>query len=176
MELNAAELGRLSGFAELLLKYALDVAAGIVILLVWQFRSYRRTAIILLTIPLVLVGATGGLFLFQAKFGFMVILGLFSLAGIIINNAIVLIDRIEEERGQGSPVDKAVVDAATARFRPILITTLTTVLGLVPLIWSHDPLFYAMASAMAVGLAVGTVLTLGVVPVLYSLLFGFRRA
>ncbi len=150
--------------------------AGIVILLVWQFRSYRRTAIILLTIPLVLVGATGGLFLFQAKFGFMVILGLFSLAGIIINNAIVLIDRIEEERGQGSPVDKAVVDAAAARFRPILITTLTTVLGLVPLIWSHDPLFYAMAAAMAVGLAVGTVLTLGVVPVLYSLFFGFRRA
>ena len=143
----------------------------IVILLVWQFNSFRRPAIILLTIPLVFIGVVIGLLVMKATFGFMVILGLLSLAGIIINNGIVLIDRIDIERNSGMDAYDAVVAAALARFRPILMTTLTTVLGLMPLIVSRDPLFYGMASAIAFGLAVGTVLTLGVVPILYTLFF-----
>lgn len=96
---------------------------------------------------------------------------MFSLAGIIINNGIVLIERIDFEPAQGRPGFDAVLTACPARFRPILMTTLTTILGLLPLIASRDPLFYGMASAIASGLAAGTVLTLGVVPVLYTLLF-----
>ncbi|MEM9304852.1 MAG: efflux RND transporter permease subunit, partial [Pseudomonadota bacterium] len=94
-----------------------------------------------------------------------------SLAGIIVNNAIVLIDRIEIEEASGlSPYD-AVIKACVMRLRPIVMTTITTVLGLLPLILSKDPLFYGMSNAMAFGLAVGTILTLGVVPVLYALLY-----
>ncbi len=147
----------------------------IILLLVWQFNSFRRPAIILMTIPLVLVGATIGLFAMQALFGFMVILGFFSLAGIIINNGIVLIDRIDLERENGREPYDALVTACLARLQPILITSLTTVLGLLPLIISQDPLFYAMASAMAFGLAVGTVLTLAVVPTLYAIFFNIHR-
>ena len=145
--------------------------ALIAVLLVWQFNSFRRPLIILATIPLVLIGAVSGLLVLNALFGFMVMLGLFSLAGIIINNGIVLIERIGEEEADGKPPHRAIVDACLARLRPILITSLTTILGLLPLILSRDPLFYAMASAMAFGLAVGTVLTLGFVPALYAVMY-----
>jgi len=141
----------------------------IAVLLVWQFNSFRRASIILITIPLTFIGAVIGLLVMNAPFGFMVILGLLSLAGIIINNGIVLLDRIEIEVNSGKSIYEAIIGAAIARFRPILMTTLTTMLGLLPLILSKDPLFYGMACVIAFGLLVGTVLTLVVVPVLYSL-------
>ncbi|MEP3245760.1 MAG: efflux RND transporter permease subunit [Sneathiella sp.] len=154
----------------------LPICVGLIVfLLVWQFNSFRRPAIILLTIPLILVGATLGLLTLQALFGFMVILGLFSLAGIIINNGIVLIDRIDHAREEGQEPYDALISACLARLQPILITSLTTVLGLLPLILSKDPLFYAMASAMAFGLAVGTVLTLAFVPALYAIFFNIQK-
>jgi multidrug efflux pump subunit AcrB len=144
----------------------------IVLLLVIQFRSYRRPAIILLTIPLILIGAVVGLYALQADFGFMPLLGMYALAGIIVNNAIVLIDRIDIERGE-TPDDEfdAIIRASVRRFRPILMTTLTTLAGLSPLIIAQDVLFYGMAAVISGGLLVGTVLTLGVVPVLYSYFF-----
>ena len=147
---------------------------GIVILLVGQFNSMRKGGIILSTIPLILIGGTLGLLVMNAPYGFMVLLGFFSLAGILINNGIVLIDRIqiEEEAGR-EPLD-AVVAACLARLRPILMTTLTTVLGLVPLILFGGALFYGMASVIAFGLIVGTVLTLGFVPVMYTLLYRIK--
>jgi len=147
---------------------------GIVVLLVGQFNSMRKGGIILSTIPLILIGGTAGLLIMNAPYGFMVLLGFFSLAGILINNGIVLIDRIqiEEEAGR-EPLD-AVVTACLARLRPILMTTLTTVLGLVPLILFGGALFYGMASVIAFGLIVGTVLTLGFVPVLYTLLYRIK--
>jgi hypothetical protein len=144
--------------------------ALVIVLLVMQFNSFRKVSIIVMTIPLVFVGVVIGLLTMQALLGFMVTLGLFSLAGIIINNGIVLIDRIDLEIDSDSDRYEALIRAAESRFRPIMITMLTTVLGLLPLIWSQDPLFYGMASAIAFGLAVGTLFTLGVVPVLYSLL------
>ena len=144
---------------------------GIFVLLVWQFNSFRRTTIILLTVPLSLIGGVLGLIVMNSVFGFMTILGIFSLAGIIINNGIVLIDRIDSEIANGREPYDAVIMAALARFRPILMSTLTTILGLLPLILSRDPLFYGMASLIAFGLLIGTVLTLGIVPVLYTLFF-----
>ncbi len=149
---------------------------GIVILLVGQFNSIRKGGIIIASIPLILIGGTAGLLIMNAPYGFMVLLGFFSLAGILINNGIVLIDRIQTEEASGRDLGDAIVVACLSRLRPILMTTLTTVLGLVPLILFGGALFYGMASVIAFGLIVGTVLTLGFVPVLYSLLFQFRGA
>lgn len=144
---------------------------AIVVLLVWQFDSFRRTAIILLTIPLVLLGASLGLNLTAAKLDFNAMLGLFALAGIIVNNAIVLIERIDEERRGGLEIDAALVAAGRARLRPIVMTTLTTVVGLVPLCLLGGELWFAMTIVMMFGLSLGTIATLGVVPALYAALF-----
>lgn len=144
---------------------------GIVVLLIWQFNSFRRPLIILLTLPLAFTGAFLGLLVMAAPFDFFSILGLFSLGGVIINNGIVMIDRIDSVRGAGVDAYNAVIQSAVSRLRPIIMATVTTVLGVTPLIVWHDPLFYSLAIIMAFGLAFGTVLTLGVVPVLYALLF-----
>ncbi len=144
---------------------------AIVVLLVGQFNSIRRGGIILLTIPLILIGGVVGLVVMHAAYGFMVLLGFYSLAGIVINNGIVLIDRIETERAGGGKALQAITNACLARLRPILMTTLTTVLGLIPLIVSGGALFYGMASVIAFGLIFATVFTLGFVPVLYSYFF-----
>ncbi|WP_157018695.1 efflux RND transporter permease subunit [Mesorhizobium xinjiangense] len=142
------------------------------LLLIAQFNSFRRPLIIVASIPLLIVGAAIGLHVMRADFGFMVILGILSLAGIIINNAIVLIDRIDVERLEAKSSDmEAIVTASARRLRPILMTTVTTILGLLPLILTRDPLFYGMASVIAFGLGIGTVMTLGVTPVFYSLFF-----
>ncbi|MDJ0851397.1 MAG: efflux RND transporter permease subunit [Myxococcota bacterium] len=145
--------------------------AAIALLLVWQFNSVRRPLIIFLTIPLALIGAVAGLLLTGAPFGFMATLGLLSLAGIIINNAIVLIDRIDFEIAAGEDPHRAIVHSSMKRLRPILMTTLTTIFGLMPLMLFGGELWYGMAVVIAAGLGGGTVLTLGVVPVLYALLF-----
>ncbi len=152
-------------------------AAGLIILLllVGQFNSVRRTAIVLFTIPLGLIGVVAGLLLAQSYFGFMTLLGIIALAGVIINNAIVLLDRIGIEiRDNGLEPPAAVVEAAQGRFRPILLTTATTVAGLLPLWFGGGPMWEPMAIAIIFGLLGATTLTLGVVPVLYSLLFRVR--
>ncbi|MBF7072054.1 efflux RND transporter permease subunit [Glaciecola sp. MH2013] len=145
--------------------------AVIMLILIAQFNSLRRAGIVIMTVPLILIGAVVGLLAVQANFGFMVILGLYALAGIIVNNAIVLIDRIDIERKENDDQYQALVHACMRRLRPIVMSTVTTILGLLPLIIGQDALFFGMATALAFGLAIGTLLTLGVVPVLYSLLF-----
>jgi multidrug efflux pump subunit AcrB len=147
----------------------------ILILLVTLFNSYRRPVIIMLTAPLIIIGVVIGLFVMRATFGFMEILGIYALAGIIMNNAIVLINRFDIERADPDKSDfDAIVSASMRRLRPILMTMGTTVIGLMPLIIGRDALFYGMSSVIAFGLAVGTILTLGVTPVLYSLFFRIR--
>ena len=148
--------------------------AGLIILLllVVQFNSVRRTAIILLTIPLGLIGVVIGLLVAQSYFGFMTLLGIIALAGIVINNAIVLIDRIGIETDQnGLEPPWAIVEAAQRQFRPILLTAATTAAGLLPLWFGGGPMWEPMAIAIIFGLIFATVLTLGVVPILYSLFF-----
>jgi multidrug efflux pump subunit AcrB len=142
----------------------------IIVLLVAQFNGFARPGIILATIPLILIGVAIGLHAMGANFGFMPILGIYALAGITVNTAIVLIDRVDIERAQGRDPFEAIVVAAGTRLQPVIMTTVTTILGLLPLIVFQDALFFGMASVMAFGLGVATVLTLGVVPVLYSLL------
>ena len=146
----------------------------ILALLVAQFNSVRRTLIILFTIPLALVGVVIGLLITQSYWGFMTLLGMLSLAGIVINNAIVLIDRIGIEVRNGLAPPQAVIEAAQRRLRPILLTTVTTVGGLIPLWLGGGPMWESMAIAIIFGLIFATLLTLGVVPVLYALLFRVR--
>ncbi len=144
----------------------------ILLLLVAQFNSIRRPIIILTTIPLGLIGVTFGLLVANSTFGFFTILGLISLSGIIINNAIVLLDRIAIEIDKyGRSQSDAVFYAAQQRLRPILLTTATTVLGMTPLLWGGTAMFMPMAITIIFGLAFATALTLLVVPVLYTLLF-----
>lgn len=159
-----------------LFAYLPHCAAGILVLLVWQFNSFRRPAVILLTIPLIMIGAASGLLLTGAFLDFNAMLGLLSLGGIIINNGIVMIERVDLERAEGKSVEEAVVASALVRARPIIMTTLTTILGLMPLMLFGGELWFAMTIVIMFGLAAGTVLTLGVVPVLYSLFFDFARS
>lgn len=149
--------------------------AIMILLLLLQFNSLRRPAIILMTIPLSLIGASTGLLIMDAYFTFPAMLGIFSLAGIIINNGIVLIDCIEQNREEGSHITDAIIAACSERLRPIVMTTLTTILGLLPLALSGGEFWYSMSIVMIFGMAVGTVLTLGVVPVLYSLMFAEKE-
>lgn len=144
---------------------------GIIILLVLQFNSFRRPAIIMLTIPLVVIGAVMGLMVSGAFFSFTALLGIYSLVGIIVNNGIVLIDKIDLERSTGTTIQESIINACLARMRPILMTTLTTILGLIPMALFGGEMWFPMAVVIMGGLAVGSILTLGFVPVLYSLFF-----
>ena len=126
----------------------------------------------LLTIPLGLIGVVAGLLVLQSTFGFFTFLGIVSLAGIVINNAIVLLDRIKlEMETNGLEENAAVLQAAQQRARPILLTTATTVGGMLPLWLGGGPMFESMAIAILFGLLFATLVTLFLVPVLYSALF-----
>lgn len=147
----------------------------IVMLLVAQFNSIRRPFIILATIPLGFIGVIIGLLLARLYFGFMTLLGIISLSGIVINNAIVLLERIKLEiEENGLEENRAIIEAGQRRFRPILLTTATTVFGMLPLYLGGGAMWEPMAMAIIAGLIFSTALTLGVIPVLYALLFGIR--
>jgi multidrug efflux pump subunit AcrB len=163
---NSSEAqGRL--FANVPLAFAL-----MFLVLIWQFDSFRKPLMIVLTIPLVFFGVSLSLLIMPgANFSFMGILGLLALSGIVINNAIVLIDRIDIERANGRDLHSALIEAGVRRFQPIVMTTCTTALGLLPIILSRDVLFYDMAVVIAGGLIVGTVLTLVVIPCLFAMFF-----
>lgn len=140
-----------------------------------EFNSFRRVAIVLATVPLAAVGVVPGLLLSGEAFGFMSVLGVFSLVGIVVNNAIVLIDRVERRRAEGAALEEALEDAVVRRTRPILLTMATTVAGLLPLALSETSLWPPLAWAMISGLIASTFLTLLVVPALYKVLFSIGR-
>ena len=149
--------------------------AGMIILivLVSQFNSIRKASIVLLTIPLGLVGVIIGLLVGQSYFGFMTLLGIISLAGIVINNAIVLLERIQIELNRGLAIIEAIVESCLQRARPIVLTTATTVLGLIPLYLGGGAMWEPMAIAIMAGLLISTIFTLGVIPVVYLALYSF---
>lgn len=144
----------------------------IVLLLIIQFNSFRKTVMVLMTIPLGLIGVTIGLLVFQKPFGFMPFLGLISLAGIVINNAIVLLDRIDFENiHEKKSIEDSIIIACLQRFRPILLATFTTVLGLLPLYLSGGAMWEGMAISIMFGLLFGTLITLILIPCMYSVLY-----
>ncbi|MCG8670096.1 MAG: efflux RND transporter permease subunit [Pseudomonadales bacterium] len=165
-----------SGKANESIAEKLPIAGFIIcILLMGQFNCIRRTVIILLTIPLALIGVSFGLLAAKSYFGFMTFLGVISLAGIVINNAIVLLDRMNQEHDDfGHSWQEAVINACQSRFRPILLTTFTTVLGLIPLWLGGGPMWEPMAVTIIFGLLVSTVLTLLVIPLIFSIFFGIK--
>lgn len=153
-------------------KYLPLSAFIIVLLLIIQFNSARKMAMVVMTIPLAVIGVVIGLLVFREPFGFMPFLGVISLAGIVINNAIVLLDRIQIEQTELKRSEQdAVIMACLQRFRPIMLATFTTVFGLLPLYLSGGEMWEGMAIGIMVGLLFGTVITLVFIPSLYSILF-----
>jgi multidrug efflux pump subunit AcrB len=139
------------------------------LVLVIQYNSILKPLVVLMTVPLALIGVLTGLWVTGWAMGFMAMLGVLALGGIVINNAIVLIDFIEDALAKGVPLRQAVVSAGRLRIRPILLTTLTTIGGLLPLSLFGGALWAPMTNGMIFGLVVSTALTLLVVPVMYVL-------
>lgn len=150
----------------------MPLAMGLLVLvLIFQFNSFRRPLIILLTLPPMMCGITPGMILTNSPFGFMPMLGMISLLGIIVNNAIMLIDRIEIQRKKGITLDDSIVLASLERARPIIMTATTTIIGMVPLSLQGGEMWRPMANCIMSGLMFATVLTLILCPVLYSIFF-----
>jgi multidrug efflux pump len=143
---------------------------AIVLLLMIQLQHVGKLSVVLATGPLGLIGAAAALLIAQAPFGFVAILGVIALAGMIMRNSVILADQIKQDLEAGHPMREAIVGSAVRRFRPIMLTAAAAVLALVPLAGS---LFWGpMALAMMGGLVAGTVLTLTFLPALYALSFG----
>jgi HAE1 family hydrophobic/amphiphilic exporter-1 len=156
------------------MKFALLLAVFLVYLVMAsQFESLIHPFVILFTIPLALVGAVLALFLTGTTINIVALIGVIMLAGIVVNNAIVLVDLINQLRAQGSERFDAIMEAGKARLRPILMTSLTTALGLLPMALGFgegSEVRTPMAITVIGGLTVSTLLTLIVIPVVYSLL------
>jgi multidrug efflux pump len=141
-------------------------------LLMIQLQSFSRLALVFVTAPLGLIGATGALLVSNRPFGFVALLGLIALAGMIMRNTVILVDQIDRDIAEGHSRHRAIIDATVRRARPVVLTAAAAILGMIPLARS---LFWGpMAITIMGGLLVATVLTLLVVPALYSLWFRVR--
>ncbi|MEX0330818.1 MAG: efflux RND transporter permease subunit [Puniceicoccaceae bacterium] len=142
---------------------------AMILMTILLFNSLRQPLVIWLCVPLIIIGVTMGLLMFDQPFNFMAILGFLSLVGMLIKNAIVLIDEINEQNRLGNNPMKAIIDSGTSRLRPVAMAAATTALGMIPLF--SDDFFIAMAITIIFGLMVGTVLTMLVLPVFYAIIF-----
>ncbi len=152
----------------------LPLSFGIILLLlVLQFNSIRKSIIVYTTVPLGIIGVVIGWYVGGSFVSFFGILGVIALAGIVINDSIILIDRIEVEREVNPEISEqdAIIEAANHKFRPVILTTLTTSLGMLPLYISGGLLWEPLSLAIIFGLIFGTIIILLYVPVLYAVLF-----
>ncbi|HMB43091.1 MAG TPA: efflux RND transporter permease subunit [Luteimonas sp.] len=145
----------------------------VVTLLMLQLRSLSRTALVLLTAPLGLIGVTLFLLVFRVPFGFVAMLGTIALAGMIMRNSVILVDQIEQDIAAGHERWDAIIEATVRRFRPIVLTALAAILAMIPL--SRSAFFGPMAVAIMGGLTVATALTLLFLPALYAAWFKVRK-
>ncbi|MEM1244172.1 MAG: efflux RND transporter permease subunit [Pseudomonadota bacterium] len=143
------------------------------LILVMLFNAVRQPLIIILTVPLAIIGVSFGLLATGQSFGFMALLGFLSLSGMLIKNSIVLIDEIDMEIAKGTEKYQAILAASISRLRPVAMAAVTTVLGMIPLLF--DAFFIAMAVTIMAGLTFATILTLIFVPVLYSIMFRIKQ-
>ncbi|OQY38068.1 MAG: multidrug transporter AcrB [Candidatus Cloacimonetes bacterium 4572_65] len=151
----------------------LPIAAILIVtILIMLFNSYKKMVIILLSIPFALIGVIPGMIFTGKEFGFVSIVGLIGLIGMLIKNGVVLIDAIDYDIKIGKTPYKAVFDSAIIRMRPVIMASLTTILGMIPLI--PDPMFGSLAITIMTGLLVGTVIILVLVPILYTLFFNIK--
>jgi multidrug efflux pump len=137
-----------------------------------QLQSFSRLALVFVTAPLGLIGATGALLVANRPFGFVALLGLIALAGMIMRNTVILVDQIDRDIAAGHGRHRAIIDATVRRARPVVLTALAAILGMIPL--ARSIFWGPMAITIMGGLFVATVLTLLVVPALYSLWFRVR--
>jgi len=144
-----------------------------VLIVIFLFNSLKKTAIIWLCVPLAIIGVTAGLLMFNQPFGFMALLGLMSLSGMLIKNAIVLIDQIDFELKSGKKPFDSIVDSGVSRMRPVMMASLTTILGMMPLL--TDSFFISMAVTIMFGLGFATILTLIIVPTLYAIFYSIKQ-
>lgn len=138
-------------------------------ILLIQFKSFKQPFIILFTVPLSSAGAILGLFIMNQPISFTGLIGIISLIGIVVNNAIVLLDYINLKRADGMSIEEACKNASVVRFRPIVLSSITTISGLLPLLISNSELFKPMAVSLVFGLLVSTILTLVLIPLTYSI-------
>jgi multidrug efflux pump subunit AcrB len=141
---------------------------------IFLFGKLRQPAIIWLTVPLAIIGITAGLLMTGGAFDFMSLLGALSLVGLLIKNAIVLIEEIDQQIETGKDRYEAILDSAVSRMRPVMLAAATTILGLIPLL--SDVFFVNMSVTIMAGLGFASVLTLIVVPTLYAIFFRIKRA
>ncbi len=147
---------------------------GLMVLIVLVlFNSIKKTLIIWLTVPLSLIGVTIGLLIFRQPFGFMSLLGLMSLSGMLIKSSIILIDEVDAQLAKGEPPFRAVINAGVSRLIPVSMSSSTTMLGMIPLF--TDAFFVSMAVTIVFGLGLATVLILIVVPVLYAIFYRVKE-
>ncbi len=142
---------------------------AMILTVIFLFNAFRQPLIIWLVVPMALIGVVIGLLVTGASMEFMAILGVLSLSGLLIKNAIVLVDQMDVNIASGQPRYTAVIDGAASRVRPVMMGALTTILGLVPLLM--DAFFKAMAVVLIFGLTFATLITLVLVPTLYAILF-----
>ncbi len=157
----------LGGIAEAAL-YAL---VAIFLILLIQFKSSRQALIILATVPLSIIGSMAGLYIFRQPFSFTAGLGLASLIGIVVNNAILLLEYINRGISSGVSIQDACLQSLDRRFRPIMLSTITTIMGLFPLALSGSSFFTPMAVTLMSGLFVSTFFTLIIIPTMYHSIF-----
>jgi multidrug efflux pump subunit AcrB len=148
--------------------------AAMILSVIFMFNAIRQPLVIWLTAPLAIIGVTVGLVVFQTPFEFMAILGFLSLIGMMVKNAIVLVDQADVEVREGKAAYHAIIDAAVSRARPVLLGALTTILGVAPLL--VDPFFKSMAVTIMFGLLFATILTLVVIPLFYAMFFRAKGA
>ncbi len=146
--------------------------AAMVLAVVFMFNGIRQALVIWCTVPLAVLGVAIGLVVFQTPFEFMATLGFLSLIGMMVKNAIVLVDQAENEIKNGKSAYDAIIDAAMSRARPVILGATTTILGVAPLL--VDPFFKSMAVTIMFGLLFATVLTLVVIPLNYALFFRIK--
>jgi multidrug efflux pump subunit AcrB len=142
-------------------------------LLMLQLQSFSRALLVFLTGPLGIVGVAGALLALNRPFGFVALLGVIALTGMIMRNAVILIDQIEQDRRRGVPPWDAIIESTVRRFRPIALTAMAAVLAMIPL--SRSLFWGPMAVAIMGGLIVATALTLLALPAMYAAWFGIRR-
>ena len=148
---------------------AIVLMIGILIAL---FKDYKKPLIIILCLPLAFIGIVSAMLISGKEFGFVAIVGTLGLIGMMIKNGVVLIDEITLLIEKGTDPFQALIDASILRFRPVIMASFTTILGMIPLV--GDDMFGSMAVTIMGGLFVGTIITLIVIPLFYSLLFKIR--
>ena len=153
----------------------LNIPLGVVLMLailIMLFKDYRRPIIIICCIPLLAVGIVGAMLISRFAFTFCAIVGALGLVGMMIKNCIVLMDDIDSRLASGIDPAAALRASAAARFRPVMMASLTTILGMIPLL--SDAMFNSMAATIMGGLLFSTVAVLVFVPVLYALFFKIK--